>query len=279
VAEIIVVVDGCDDGSLELLEQMRLAEPRVRPIWRENGGENAARQTGVEAATGDVVLMIDDDVTAGPGLAAGHARVHASVPDAVVVGYMPTTRPTGRRPGSFTTALYADDYEKVCRRYERDPSSILLSLWGGNVSLRRADALRVGLAGPQRLGFHDDQEFGLRCARSGLAGVFDRSLRASHAHVRDVPSFLRQARAAGRARRLLGQTFPDLVPDVDPTVELTMPLRAAIRLLAADPGYRWTSAVLRGAVNVTGSLGIYPIEGGLGRVLRQVEVRRGFCHG
>ena len=187
--EIIVIVDGYDDGSLEYAQSVAAADPRFRPIWQENKGESIGRQNGAVAATGDIVLFMDDDVVAGPNLAAGHARRHADADDLVVVGYMPTKRPAPgeRTPDSFTTDLYADEYERTCDRYRADPDGILRGLWAGNISMRRDNALRIGIDPGYRLAFHEDQEFGIRCHEGGLRGVFDDSLTSTHLHSRGSP--------------------------------------------------------------------------------------------
>jgi GT2 family glycosyltransferase len=277
VSEIVVVVDGSPDGSYELLTGMAAEDPRIRPVWRENGGEAAARQSGVETATGDVVLLLDDDVIAGPGLARGHAAVHAHTAGTVVLGYMPTRRPAVRRPGGFTTDLYADEYEAQCRRYESDPSTVLRNFWAGNVSMRRADALRVGLlGGGPRLGYHGDQEFGLRCLRAGLTGVFDRGLVAEHHHERDVDAFLRQARSAGAARHALERLFPDLIPAGALRDALPLPVRAAVAAGAAPGLYPVAAPVLRWNIRRAGQRRLWRVESGLARYLRQVELRRGY---
>ena len=108
--ELVIVVDGCEDGSIEYLEALAAEDPRVRPIFVPNGGRVAAQETGVEAARGDVVVLVmDDDVLAAPGLVSGHARHHERERDLVVVGYMPTERPAcagpvRSRPSSTTTS-------------------------------------------------------------------------------------------------------------------------------------------------------------------------------
>src|SRR4051812_9518236 len=130
--EVVVVVDGCEDGSIEYLRERASAEPRLRPVQIPNSGAVAAQQAGVEAARGDIVLIIDDDVIADRGLVSGHLRHHLDEADLVVVGYMPTERPTERRPGSFTSELYHDVYEFRCRGWEVNSDNVLQGLWGGN---------------------------------------------------------------------------------------------------------------------------------------------------
>ncbi|MDQ4142512.1 MAG: glycosyltransferase, partial [Actinomycetota bacterium] len=72
--ELVVVVDGSRDGSFELVEERAATEPRLKPVFIENQGVARAHQTGVERASGEVVLLLADDVIAAPGLVMGHAR-------------------------------------------------------------------------------------------------------------------------------------------------------------------------------------------------------------
>lgn len=66
--EIIVVEDCSTDGSLAKLEP-HLADPRVRLLrHKKNSGLSAARNTGIEAATGDFFLFVDSDDAIAPAL-------------------------------------------------------------------------------------------------------------------------------------------------------------------------------------------------------------------
>jgi len=199
--EILIVDDRPADAAGELL----LAAPEAVRVIRTAGavGPNVARELGVENAGGDIVLLLDDDVVPEPGLASGHAREHAQ-PGRVVVGYMPVPPPADGERESLPRFLYRHEYEKCVGRYEQNPSTILTNLWGGNVSLRRSDALRVGLTSPTFHGRrHEDQDFGLRCARAGLVGAFSRELAASHHYERSLRAFLRDSWDQGYERTAL----------------------------------------------------------------------------
>lgn len=268
--DVVVVDDGGTDGTYDALVERARTDHRIRPIRVENAGQASARQVGCEHARGDVVLMLDDDVVAHRGLVTDHARHHRGDRDLVVLGYMPTVRPARRRPGDFATFLYADAYERRCRTYDEDADNVLRYLWGGNVSMRRTDALRVGVHDPRypKL-YHQDREFGIRCRAAGLRGVFDRSLRADHIHHRPLDAFVRDARSQGAGRLRIAALHPDAANDAyatGSTVATAIADRAATRRFHAA-----VTAALRAVVVAGGQARLWAVEELGARALRRVE--------
>jgi glycosyltransferase involved in cell wall biosynthesis len=277
--ELVVVVDGCEDGSLEYLEALAAEDPRVRPIFTANGGRVAAQELGVEAARGDVVLVMDDDVVAAPGLVSGHARHHERERDLVVVGYMPTERPRVRGPGSFTSELYHDVYEYRCQGWESGSEAVLRGLWSGNLSLRRETLLAVGsIGGGQPLNYHHDWELGLRLMRVGLTGRFDRSLAAQHLHERSAAAFARESRVQGRDMWLIEHLHGSVLGADQIRDRYYDRTRALTTLLAWSDrprAYALIRAALDAALFAAGRLGAYDLERKVASVLGHVERRRG----
>ena len=289
--EVVVVVDGCDDGSIELVEELRRHDERLVARWAENGGPSAARQAGVEAASGEVVVLLDDDVVAEPGLVAGHARAHADRDGIVVVGYAPVEAPEDSARDTIAVDLYDAWYEECVAGYEARPESLLENYWAGNASLRRRDALRVGLHSPVMAPtYNEDRDFGLRCREAGLRATFDRRLRARHRYRRSFAALRRDAHTSGVGRWRIHDEHGDVVGSLpsDAFAAGLPPVRAALVGLSRRPRLRrllrtgLAGAVARhDAARATGgALGRRaprpahrPAEGGDRRVARGPRVR------
>lgn len=59
--EVILVDDGSRDSSGEICDQFAQADGRVKVIHKVNAGVSQARNTGLEAATGDYITFVDGD--------------------------------------------------------------------------------------------------------------------------------------------------------------------------------------------------------------------------
>jgi glycosyltransferase involved in cell wall biosynthesis len=272
--ELIVVVDGSTDDTLAVLERIARDDPRLRPLATEGRGAMAARHTGLVSASGEVVLLVDDDVIAAPGLVAGHARAHAGQERLVVTGYMPVAA-RRRRPGDFPRTLYAREYERTVEAWERDPGAILPSLWAGNLSIRRKDYLAVADDVPQVVhGYHEDMEFGLLCLEAGLTGRFDRSLRATHEYERDVAGFLRDARSSGTNLPIVHGRHHSVVGALTPDFHVRgvpAPLRPVV---AAGAGFMPVRTLTRAGVTTAGALRLFTFERRLAGLLWRMEQGR-----
>ena len=59
--EIVCVNDGSTDSSPSILAMYAARDARIRVVDRENGGLSAARNSGLDAATGEYVMFVDSD--------------------------------------------------------------------------------------------------------------------------------------------------------------------------------------------------------------------------
>lgn len=83
--EVIVVVDGSSDGTLEHLRPLK-PSCAFRVIEQPNRGKVAARNAGLAVALGPLVLFLDDDIVCDPANLSAHVAAHGDGESLVVHG-------------------------------------------------------------------------------------------------------------------------------------------------------------------------------------------------
>ena len=271
-----------DDAAHASLRGSAIAEgsERVEVIATGGVGPAKARQAGAEHAQAELLLFLDDDVVPDTGLAARHARHHERSTLLLACGYTPVVPSPGRRL-SGEAEVYGRIYEDRCAEYDVDPQIVLTHLWGGNFSLRREDALRVGLVSERfTQTYHEDRDFGLRCLEAGLTPVFDRALRAGHEYERGWPQTAQESYRRGYSVVLLHELHSDVIGPFDEhQFERNLPAPLAALVHESARSGVGVGAVASAGLHVLRWLGarlrLRPLELGAVRLLRRIEAARG----
>ncbi len=185
--EVLVSVDGSTDGTVEFVRQQR---PRYRlcVIELPNRGPAAARNAAIAAATGDVLLFLDDDVVPTIPLIAEHLDRHRREERVAVIGPMvapPSVRlPAWLRWEALTLEKQYRDMERG--RWKPTPRQFFTA----NASVRRQLALAVG-GFDERFTRGEDVEFAYRLAAQGVAFRFAPGAVVHHEPDRTFASWLR----------------------------------------------------------------------------------------
>lgn len=162
--EVIVIVDGATDGTVEMLLEQRPSYP-MRTIVQANSGPAAARNRGIEVARGEVIIFLDDDVQPMANLVEQHLRLHTE--DLAAVGLGSILTPPGRQlsPWARYEAGILERHYAAMRTGCVSPEARFF--FTGNASVRRAHALAVG-GFDESFRRGEDVEFGYRLAERGL---------------------------------------------------------------------------------------------------------------
>jgi len=171
--EVLVVDNGSTDGTLKCLEAWK-PPFAFRSFQVSRRGAGAARNAGIFAARGELVLFIDDDLLAIPDLLSQHCTAHISAPEPHIVH-----GPIYVAPGSAKTIIrhitdqfYAEYNRSLTAdmelRYPEDigPKIAMLSSMI-NSSMPREALLRCGGFDEEILAA-EDLELGMRLWKMGL---------------------------------------------------------------------------------------------------------------
>ena len=247
--EVIVAIDGSDDGTREMLAGVA-APYRLHVLWQPNRGRAAACNAGVRAATGDLVVLLDDDMQASPAFLAAHQRAHGSAVARAVIGAAPVVPVDAAHPlAEFIRAGFARRLATLARP---DATIRFNDVYTGNFSIRRATLLHVGAFDEDFREYgHEDYELAVRLLRAGVELVYSADAVALHHYDKDLAAVARDSVGRGRNDVLFGRKHPE----VEGQLRLGAGrgsrrrrlLRGALLLLTRlVPGIpQWTLAVMR----------------------------------
>ena len=89
--EIILVDDGSPDACPAICDAWAAMDKRIRVIHQKNGGGGAARNTGLDAANGELVAFVDSDDYLSPDMYAHLYRLLESGADVAECDYVEVT--------------------------------------------------------------------------------------------------------------------------------------------------------------------------------------------
>lgn len=230
--EVIVVIDGIDDGSVALVEaESRLQVSHI--VFPENRGRVAALNAGFEAARGRVLIRCDDDLVPDSNYVCQHVAAHTGEPRGVVGLYLNVYEP------SRYFEVYGRAADEALRSSAYTDASRPWRYWAGNCSVTRETWEQVGHYDPRyRLYGWEDVDYGYRLHKAGVEVVLEPLLETEH-RVAAVTTSVRAQRAfhAAAARKLFESihgtnSLPPAIPSWSPW---NAAVRAASHVVGRDP--------------------------------------------
>ena len=245
--EVVVVDDGSSDETWAWLQTYASGSPfPVRPFRQPPRGPAAARNRGLEAAQGELVVFLGDDIYASPGLLSRHLAWHAAWPDewTAVLGQIQWA--PDLRVSSLMRWLETSGAQWRFQGLEAGNSLTYHWFITANLSLKRAVLLETG-AFDERFpnAALEDTELGYRLSLRGLQIRYAADALAYHWHPVALEGFLERSRKQGRGAIYCTERWPELRPELlEPMVWFADYPRVVRRTLSHLVRWRWFIAVL-----------------------------------
>lgn len=199
--EVVIVSDGSTDGTADYCRQVQMPF-RLHFIQQENAGPAAARNRGVAAARGALVLFLDDDVVPAPNLIAEHLRLHEERANRVVLGTMLTP------PDARLSPWVAWEQAMLEKQYRAMTNGVwpatARQFYTGNTSLARQLVIAAG-GFDERFRRAEDIELAYRLNKLGVEFVFAPQAAGYHYAERSFASWLATPYTYGRNDIIFGR--------------------------------------------------------------------------
>jgi peptidoglycan/xylan/chitin deacetylase (PgdA/CDA1 family)/GT2 family glycosyltransferase len=206
--EVIVVLDGPCAETVRLLER---ADYPFSLRWFEqpSRGAPAARNYGVQKASADVLVFLDDDMIPAAELLARHYECHLRDRMVVIGPFM--ISPDSPHPLVAEAIDWGAAHIQRCSVPGYEPT--YRDLPDGNMSARKADILRAGGWDESFVGFggDDDLELGIRLEKLGIRFHFAAGAMGYHYYTKSWLGLLRDRRHVGHAHQYFLRKHPDRI--------------------------------------------------------------------
>jgi GT2 family glycosyltransferase len=209
--EVIVVCDGCTDGTGNMLRAQAFPFALNLVEQQECSGPAVARNAGAKVAVGTLLLFLDDDVEPVPGFIEAHRKAHELEEGAAVVlgPYPPVPHASADLFRLLVRAWWTKHFEDLADRGHRFNFRDLLT---GNLSLPARIWEQLGGLDPSFRAAREDYELGIRLMDLGLPFRLSSDAMAYHHEyaTMTIGGAFRRAREEGRSDVLLGRKHPHI---------------------------------------------------------------------
>jgi GT2 family glycosyltransferase/radical SAM superfamily enzyme YgiQ (UPF0313 family)/tetratricopeptide (TPR) repeat protein len=210
--EVIVVDDGSTDDTVAMVRQFN-APFALRILVAEHAGANAARNLGIRAAQGRVVIITGDDMIPEPSFLEAHAGFHERHPSELdaMLGFIDWSPEIAVTP--FMKFIVSPEGGQQFAFHEvRKGKADFRLFYTSNLSLKRDLLLKQPVLFDQDFTYpaYDDVELGYRLSAQGLQLHYNAMAVTCHHHEITLAGFAQRQRKAGHMAVVLARKHPEL---------------------------------------------------------------------
>src|SRR5581483_11779443 len=199
--EVIVVIDGSEDGTREQLAAFH-APYHLQTHWQPNQGRATACNTGIRLAQGELLILLDDDMEPVSEFIEGHVGAHQNRTRLGVMGAVPINLDASSPPVvQYIGAKFNQHLEKLNQPgYQLQ----LRDFYTGNFSISRAVMNEVGgFDEGFKIYGNEDLELAWRLRQAGVSLVYDPAACAYQHYTKDFRALAQDNLAKGKTAVLL----------------------------------------------------------------------------
>ena len=244
--EVVVSVDGPNDDTVQALESYR-APYALHVVTGPRRGRAGACNAAIERATGDVLVILDDDMEPAPGCLRHHRSHHTSEAKFCVMGGVPIRVDGGSRSAARYMALKFDGH--LAKLAQPGHEFALRDFYSGNTSLRRDVLLDAGSYDEAYTMYgNEDLELSLRLRSAGVQLVYDGDALAYQHYEKSLRELVRDTVEKGKTAVQLARAYPDTFEQLQlARFDGMWPAWRVVRNALLRGGRRVSSAILLGA--------------------------------
>jgi glycosyltransferase involved in cell wall biosynthesis len=223
--EVIAINDGSNDSTGAVLQRFKAKYPKLLKVMvQDNMGPGAARNAGVQAAVGDKLLFIDDDVFPAPDLIAAHRSFMEQGFDASqgILDWHPDL--AGDRLIQF---MDRRDMQFGFHRLSPGDQLSFLHVYTANLAVKKSDFLRVGgfdsSFSEKRYAF-EDTGFAYNLQKAGVTLGLNTKARAVHYHPMTGGDLVRREYKVGYSFGVLDKKYPEIAEALQLKGKMRLPV-------------------------------------------------------
>ncbi len=210
--EVIIVVDGSNDNTAELLRSQGLNFKDFKIIWQENKGRASARNKGAIEATGELLIFFDDDMSPMEDCVVQHCRFHRNYKNAVLCG-------NPMEKAEFCTSdilCYKRSLSiKWTKKYKMGLNKLNfnnLFFTAANCSMSKNIFNKIG-GFDERLTDIEDYDFAISALNKNINVFFNKAMIAWHNDHITCRNYIKRRREYNQAKSSLSQLKPFITLD------------------------------------------------------------------